>query len=60
VGGPFAETDLDKDTGVTLTALMPGPTDTEFFERADRMDTKVGTGRKDDPADVAEPGSGDE
>src|SRR3954464_4497780 len=31
-----------KDTGVTVTALMPGPTDTEFFERADMLDTKVG------------------
>ena len=41
------------DTGVTVTSLMPGPTDTEFFERADMLDTKVGTGDKDDPADVA-------
>jgi len=32
-----------KDTGVTVTCLMPGPTDTDFFERADLMDTKVGT-----------------
>jgi short-subunit dehydrogenase len=45
-----------KDTGVTVTALMPGPTDTEFFERADMMDTKVGAGSKDDPAKVAEQG----
>jgi len=37
-----------KDTGVTVTSLMPGPTDTNFFERADMMDTKVGTGSKDD------------
>jgi len=42
-----------KDTGVTVTALMPGPTDTEFFERADMTDTPVGRGAKDDPADVA-------
>jgi short-subunit dehydrogenase len=42
-----------KDTGVTVTSLMPGPTDTEFFERADMEDTKVGSGDKDDPADVA-------
>jgi short-subunit dehydrogenase len=42
-----------KDTGVTVTSLMPGPTDTEFFERADMLDTKVGAGDKDDPADVA-------
>jgi short-subunit dehydrogenase len=42
-----------KDTEVTVTALMPGPTETEFFERADMLDTKVGTEDKDDPADVA-------
>jgi len=45
-----------KDTGVTVTALMPGPTDTNFFERADMLDTKVGAGEKDDPAQVAEQG----
>lgn len=42
-----------KDTGVTVTSLMPGPTDTEFFERADMEDTKLGTSKKDDPGDVA-------
>ena len=42
-----------QDTGVTVTCLMPGATETEFFERADMMDTKVGTDEKDDPADVA-------
>ncbi len=45
-----------KDSGVTVTCLMPGPTDTEFFERADMLDTKVGQQKKDDPADVAETG----
>ncbi|CAM3697020.1 SDR family NAD(P)-dependent oxidoreductase [Nocardioides zeicaulis] len=46
-----------KDTGVTLTSLMPGPTDTDFFERADMAeDTKVGTSKKDDPAQVARQG----
>ena len=45
-----------KDTGVTVTALMPGPTETEFFERADMLDTKVGASDKDDPADVAREG----
>jgi short-subunit dehydrogenase len=45
-----------KDTDVTVTSLMPGPTDTEFFERADMLDTKVGAGEKDDPADVARAG----
>jgi short-subunit dehydrogenase len=35
---------------------MPGATETEFFERADMMDTKVGTSTKDDPIDVAKVG----
>jgi short-subunit dehydrogenase len=42
-----------KDSGVTITCLMPGATDTEFFGRAGMLDTKVATGAKDDPADVA-------
>ena len=42
-----------KDTGISVTCLMPGVTDTEFFERADLMDTQVGTGEKMDPAEVA-------
>ena len=42
------------DTGVTVTALQPGPTDTRFFERAEMQDTKVGAEDKDDPALVAE------
>ena len=41
------------DSGVTVTCLMPGPTDTEFFARADMLDTKVGQAKKDDPAEVA-------
>lgn len=41
------------EVGVTVTALMPGATDTQFFERADMEDTKVGRSDKDDPADVA-------
>ena len=45
-----------KDTGVTVTCLMPGATDTEFFERADMLDTQVGQDKKDDPADVAKVG----
>jgi len=45
-----------RDTGVTVTSLMPGPTDTEFFERGDLLDTKLGQGPKDDPAQVAEQG----
>src|SRR6476659_592643 len=39
-----------KDTGVTVTCLMPGATETDFFERADMMDTDVGPQQKDDPA----------
>jgi|SRR5579884_3787524 len=45
-----------QDSGVTVTCLMPGATETEFFERADMMDTKIGTSKKDDPADVARQG----
>ncbi|PSF36015.1 oxidoreductase [Aphanothece hegewaldii CCALA 016] len=45
-----------KDTGVTVTALMPGPTDTNFFHRAGMDDTKAGSNKKDDPADVAKQG----
>jgi uncharacterized protein len=42
-----------KDSGVTVTCLMPGATETDFFERADLLDTKIGQSKKDDPADVA-------
>jgi uncharacterized protein len=52
----FALREELKDTGVTVTCLMPGATDTEFFERADMLDTKVGQDKKDDPADVARTG----
>jgi short-subunit dehydrogenase len=46
-----------KDTGVTVTCLMPGPTDTEFFERADLLDTKVGASEsKMSAAEVAQIG----
>jgi short-subunit dehydrogenase len=45
-----------KDTGVTVTALQPGATDTNFFARADMEDTKVGSDPKDDPAMVARAG----
>ena len=45
-----------KDTGVTVTALMPGPTDTNFFHRAGMDDTRVGSSEKDDPALVAKQG----
>jgi short-subunit dehydrogenase len=42
-----------KDSGVTVTCLMPGATETEFFARADMLDTAIGQGKKDDAADVA-------
>jgi short-subunit dehydrogenase len=45
-----------KDSGVTVTCLMPGATETEFFDRADMLDTKVGQSKKDDPAMVARRG----
>jgi short-subunit dehydrogenase len=45
-----------KDSGVTVTCLMPGATETDFFERADMLDTHVGQSKKDDPADVARVG----
>jgi short-subunit dehydrogenase len=44
------------DTGVTVTSLMPGPTETEFFRRADLLDTVIGRSKKDDPAQVAAQG----
>jgi short-subunit dehydrogenase len=44
-----------KDTGVGVTVLMPSVTDTNFFNRAEMLDTKAGASdKKDDPADVAE------
>jgi short-subunit dehydrogenase len=45
-----------KDSGVTITCLKPGATETEFFHRAELGDTKVGQAKKDDPADVAKTG----
>jgi short-subunit dehydrogenase len=45
-----------KDSGVTVTCLMPGATDTDFFERADLLDTKIGVDKKADPAKVAKIG----
>lgn len=47
-----------KDTGITVTALQPGPTDTDFFHRAGMDDTKVGSEGKSEskPDDVARQG----
>jgi short-subunit dehydrogenase len=42
-----------KDTGVTVTCLMPGPTETEFFDRAQMLDTKVGSEKKMPADEVA-------
>lgn len=52
----FALRDEIRDTGVTVTDLMPGATGTEFFERAHMEDTKMGQARKDDAAMVAKVG----
>jgi short-subunit dehydrogenase len=55
----FAEALQDelRDRDITITSLMPGPTATEFFERADMADnTRMGKGPQDDPADVARQG----
>jgi short-subunit dehydrogenase len=45
-----------RDSGVTVTALMPGPTDTNFFGRAGMQDTPAGQAKKDHPAEVARDG----
>jgi short-subunit dehydrogenase len=46
-----------KDTGVTITALLPGATDTDFFNKADMNESKmVQEGKLDDPAKVARDG----
>ncbi|HEX2525828.1 MAG TPA: SDR family NAD(P)-dependent oxidoreductase [Geminicoccus sp.] len=44
------------ETEITVTCLMPGATETDFFERADMLDTKIGQSKKDDPAMVAKTG----
>lgn len=45
-----------KESGVTVTCLMPGATETDFFERARLLDTKLGRREKDAPAKVAKDG----
>ncbi len=45
-----------KDLKISVTALQPGATETDFFQRAGMMDTKVGQSKKDDPAKVARQG----
>ena len=46
----------DFDGKATLTTLMPGATETEFFARADMLDTEVGRAEKTDPAKPARDG----
>lgn len=49
--------ELKESKGVTITTLMPGPVETEFFERGGMLDTSVGADpHKSDPADVAKDG----
>lgn len=45
-----------KDTNVTITALQPGATDTDFFNKADMQDSKILDTKLSDPADVAKDG----
>lgn len=52
----FALREELKDTKVSVTCLMPGATETEFFKRAEMLDTKIGASEKDDAAEVANNG----
>lgn len=52
----FALREELKNTKITVTCLMPGATETEFFRRAEMMDTKIGTSEKDDASEVANNG----
>ncbi|RFB85828.1 oxidoreductase [Rhizobium leguminosarum bv. trifolii] len=49
----FALREELKDSGVTVSCLMPGATETEFFKRAGLMDTSIGQAKKDDAGEVA-------
>ena len=48
----------NKDSGVTITALLPGVTDTDFFNKADMLDSKIvqDKSKMADPAEVAKDG----
>ena len=48
--------ELQDHKGITITTLLPGPVETNFFHRAGMDDTKVGTDKKADPANVAKDG----
>jgi short-subunit dehydrogenase len=52
----FALREELRGSRVTVTCLMPGATETKFFERADMLDTSVGTAKKASAADVAKIG----
>jgi len=52
----FALREELRDSEISVTCLMQGATETEFFKRADMLDTKVGSEDKDDPAMVARQG----
>lgn len=52
----FALREELKHSGVTVTCLMPGTTETEFFKRAELMDTKEGVSKKQSAEDVARAG----
>lgn len=45
-----------KDTNVTITALQPGATDTDFFNKAEMQDSKILDSKLSDPAKVAKDG----
>ena len=54
---PALINEIKEHEGVTITNLMPGPVETEFFDRGGMMDTEVGQSQsKSDPADVAKDG----
>lgn len=45
-----------KDTYITVTALLPGATDTDFFNKADMLDSKILDSKLSNPEDVAKDG----
>lgn len=45
-----------KEKGITVTVLLPGATDTDFFNKADMLDSKIMESKMSDPADVAKDG----
>jgi short-subunit dehydrogenase len=49
----FALREELKESGVSVSCLMPGATETNFFKRAGLTDTEIGQAKKDDPAEVA-------